>query len=253
MSNPQLAKAAISAVRDDELDVGNPNYPNDPGVKIKSMCSRFARCTTRKVYGQKYQSLFGGSAIITGHLMRDAGISSPEKGSAKPQLGSYLIKMQGSGGFGHIGIYVGLVPGVGTDMVADNSSSSIGRISGAKGFKTLRQFGAFDICANLSSPEKEESVYRLYLGSDKNFVTTMPLRSGSAYISALKWGDAMGFDTDWDDDTSRVVYDGKILSPSVRMYTDDGRAFLSVADLVKANPALRMTVDMNQAKVVVTR
>lgn len=53
--------------------------------------------------------------------------------------GDLLIKGAHEGApDGHIGIYVG------NSNVAENSSTKIGRVSGAKGFRTLAQFGHYD-------------------------------------------------------------------------------------------------------------
>ncbi len=120
--NQRLANAAIAAVTDPSVE------------QKKGFCSRFVRQVTQKVYGDEYRSLFGASAIETGHNFRDAGLTVNATASTI-EVGDILFKMTGSGGFGHVGIYVG------EKGVAENSSTSIGRVQGAKGFRTLAQMG----------------------------------------------------------------------------------------------------------------
>lgn len=242
--NPALAKDAIASVYDDNLDRGNPNYLDDPGVKAKAMCSRFARCANRKTYGPKYQGLFGGSAIATGRNMQDAGVTV----QGKPQLGDYLIKMTGSGGFGHIGIFVGDVPGIGKNMMADNSSTKKGRVSGAKGFRPLREWGDYDLIARLPAPLQPESVYRLFLND--RFICPMPLQVGRAFCPAYRWAEALGFELGWDDETKRVLMNGREINTESVLI--EGHAYVPIRDLVEAS-GLQLLVHPTDAKVVVTR
>lgn len=240
--NKELAEATIKAVTDDKLDAGNPNYPKDPGVKVKGMCSRFCRTAARKLYGNRYQPLFGGSAIDTGHHFRDAGfvVNSPE-------IGDLLIKMTGSGGFGHIGTYVGNVPNVGCDMVAENSSTRIGRVSGAKGYRTLAQFGDYQVIGRLPALHQPASSKALYLNA--NLVCNMPIIAGSSWCPAYRWAEILGFQLDWDDEENHVIFDGKEINSETKIL--DGRAYVAIANLV-AVAGLRI-VENQEDRVVVTR
>ncbi len=244
--NPALANALIDAVTDDALDANNPNYPNDPGVQRKHMCSRFSRCGTRKLYGQKYQGLFGGTAIETGENLRDAGFTAADA----PQAGDYLVKLAGSGGAGHIGVYVGHVPGLGDDLVAENSSTAIGRVSGAKGYRTLDQFGHYDLLGRLPTAAVPEQTLRLFLND--RAIAIMPIKEGRAYCKALSWAQALGFELGWDDEQALVTLDGQLMPSATSLFTREGRAFVWIGDLVRFS-GLQSSFDSAAAKVTVTR
>lgn len=242
MPNEALKAAMIAAITNDTLDSSNPAYPDDPGVKRKGMCSRLCRCGTRTLYKGKYQSLFGGSAIETGRNFRDAGFVG-----SKPEEGDFLIKMTGSGGFGHIGCYVGDVPGVGCDLVAENSSTKIGRVSGAKGYRTLAQFGAYQIIGRLPAIAVPTAAKTLFLNT--TLVCQMPIIDGSSWCPAYRWGDVLGFQLDWDEDDSQVIFNGKQVNAPTKII--DGRAFVAIANLVAA-AGLKIVTNTDD-KVVVTR
>lgn len=244
--NLALAKALISAVTDDVLDANNPNYPSDPGVKRKHMCSRFARTGTRKLYGPKYQGLFGSTAIETGENLRDAGFTA----TGAPQEGDHLVKMVGSGGAGHIGVYVGHVPGLGDGLVAENSSTALGRVSGAKGYRTLDQFGHYDLLGRLPLAEEPEQTSRLFLND--RFVAMMPVRAGRAYCKALSWAQALGLELGWDEEQALVTLDGRLMPISTSLFTREGRAFVWIGDLAHFS-GLSILFDSAGAKVTVTR
>lgn len=132
--NRRLAEAAKAAMHDDEI------------VAEKGWCSKFCRQVVGKVYGEKYRDLFGATAILTGKNFQRAGYVRPTAKAGAPQLGDLLFKMTGSGGFGHVGIYVG------GGKVAENSSTKLGRVSGAKGYRTLAQYGKYDLVGRLPEP-----------------------------------------------------------------------------------------------------
>lgn len=244
--NLSLAKALIDAVTDDRLDADNPNYPDDPGVRRKHMCSRFARCGTRKLYGPKYQGLFGSTAIQTGENLRDAGFTH----SGPPQEGDYLVKMVGSGGAGHIGVYAGQVPGLGDGLVAENSSTLLGRVSGAKGYRTLDQFGHYDLLGRLPLAPEPEQTLRLFLND--RFVTIMPIQEGRAYCKVISWAQALGFEPGWDEERAMVTLDGKLMPASTLLFTREGRAFVWIGDLVRFS-GLQATLDSAASKLTVSR
>lgn len=120
-------------------------------------CSRFVRQVVEATHGKKYSHLFGASAKISANLF----LASPygyywpaEKAKLGNviQVGDILFKRNGSGGYGHVGIYVGDVPGVGKQLVAENASATRGRVQGAKGYRTLEQYGSFDVLGRLPLP-----------------------------------------------------------------------------------------------------
>lgn len=125
----------------------------DRAFRLQSgYCSQFARMVAQKSQGsEKYRYLFGASAIESanrflkysyGHLWP----SEKAKLGGTIQPGDFLFKRYGSGGYGHVGIYAG------NGLVAENSSTRYGRIQGAKGYRTLRQFGYFDVVGRLPDP-----------------------------------------------------------------------------------------------------
>lgn len=107
--------------------------------------------------GAKYAYLFGSSARISA----DNFLRSPwgwhwPADKAKIggiRAGDILFKRFGSGGYGHVGIYAGNM------LVAENSSTHVGRIQGAKGYRSLAQFnrdGGVDVIGRLPDPTAAE-------------------------------------------------------------------------------------------------
>lgn len=225
--NQRIAQAAIDAMND-------PNIEAKPG-----MCSRFVRQVVMKVYGEKVRGLFGGSAIDTGRRFQKAGLDVNVDANHL-EVGDILVKMRGSGGFGHIGIFVG------PKGVAENSSTSIGRVSGAKGFRTLGQWGQFDVVARIpesgslkpTAQDKDEEdaapqeplMYHLMLNGVK--IADMPVHEGKALCSARAWANALNFDLDWNEDTRHVMFNGREVDAPVTLIMD--RAYLPIRDLVAA-------------------
>ena len=121
--NEDLAAAAIKAVTDPAFE------------GRKGFCSRFVREVVASVYGDLYADLFGPSALATAADFNQAGLAV--QASANPDPGDILFKTSGAGPFGHVGIFVG------DKGVAESSSTSIGRVQGAKGYRSLAQFGPF--------------------------------------------------------------------------------------------------------------
>jgi hypothetical protein len=116
-------------------------------------CSRFARQVVETTHGTRYSHLFGASATESANLFRRYGYALPRGSSIEP--GDLLFKVYDqsgrrvAGGYGHVGIYVG------NNLVAENSSTSLGRISGAKGYRTLSQYGYFDVVGRLPLPAEK--------------------------------------------------------------------------------------------------
>lgn len=88
------------------------------------------------VYGDRFDEYWRDSALHTGLAFRSSPYNVPlTQGSTQ---GALLYKLHGSGGDGHVGIRV-----MG-NMVAENSSVHWdGR--DARGKRTLREFGNFDV------------------------------------------------------------------------------------------------------------
>jgi hypothetical protein len=127
--NPRLAAAARRAI-------------TDPAVTAEPrMCSRFVRQVVQPLYPPNVDALFGPSAVTTGRNFKNAGFALTTQ-NANPRPGDILFKMS-AGRFGHVGIFVG------NNQVAENSTTSTGRVQGAKGYRTLQQFGKFTFIGRL--------------------------------------------------------------------------------------------------------
>lgn len=119
-------------------------------------CSRAVRQVVAKNHGSKYAYLFGASAKDSANLFLKYGYGylwprDKEKLGGTIQPGDILFKRyvaKSSKGeyFGHVGIYTG------NNLVWENSSTTKGRLSGAKGYRTLAQYGAFDVVGRLPAP-----------------------------------------------------------------------------------------------------
>lgn len=132
--NIELANAAIAAITDPEVEAG------------KGWCSRFVRQVSEKAFGKRYAYLFGSSAKHTSELFKAAGFAVEPDKDFKPQVGDILFKTH-AGSFGHVGIYVG------QGRVAENSSTRLGRVQGAKGYRTLAQYGPYDRVGRIPAPK----------------------------------------------------------------------------------------------------
>lgn len=246
MSNDALAQAAVNAVTDKQLDAGNPNYPNDPGVERKGMCSRFVRCTCRKVYHQKYQDLFGGTAIDSGKNFAEAGLATASSDRANLESGDILFVMRGSGGFGHVGIYLGDSDG----RVAENSSAHPTGPNGAKGYRRLSAFPEFQLIGRLPAPDVIPPQYTLFLSGRE--ITQMPVKDGHAYCAVRTWGRALGFDVDWDDQVPHIYFNGDPVGADDEIWLRDEQAYLPIRTLA-AKAGLQVEFAEDTHRVLVFR
>ena len=152
-----LAIQAVKALR-------LPEFESEAGY-----CQRFVRQVFFSLYGQEYPySNFAGSALETMHNFASTKYARWNNiGSVVPvervkrmiEPGDYLYKGSAtSGSFGHVGIAFNNNTGLstnGTVSVAENSSyhtnpAHDGNVSGAKGFRTLEEFGSFELLVRLS-------------------------------------------------------------------------------------------------------
>jgi len=120
ITNP-IAIAALQGIRDRTL----PTEPNQ--------CSKTVRLVLTELYGAHVRELFGDSARESYGLFASAGFIHADDISLA-QHGDIVFKPE-AGKYGHVGIYVGC------GLIFENSSSDIGRIRGALGFRTIEQFG----------------------------------------------------------------------------------------------------------------
>ncbi len=104
-------------------------------------CSRFVRQVVEHCYGTRFSYLFGASALNTAHNFKQHGYAW-NAAHIELREGDILFKTQ-AGQFGHVGIFVG------PRGVAENSSTSLGRVRGALGFRTLAQYGKFNLVGRI--------------------------------------------------------------------------------------------------------
>jgi hypothetical protein len=126
-------------------------------------CSRFVRQVGQTNHGSRFDFLYQASAKQTANVFLKAGygfVASRDMSTRNAQIraGDFLFKRFGSGGFGHAGVYVG------SELVAENSSTVRGRVRGALGYRTLSGYGYFDVIGRLPAPK------RLYLKTETGAV-----------------------------------------------------------------------------------
>lgn len=120
--NLLLAAAADAAVQRDDTE-GRPGF-----------CSRFARQAAHIAYGEKYEHLFGANARETYANFAAAGFAVDASRGTVP--GDLVFKLSKSAGIhGHVGIRVL------QNRIAENASTTRGRIKGAKGYRSIERFG----------------------------------------------------------------------------------------------------------------
>ncbi|MDQ6699295.1 MAG: copper amine oxidase N-terminal domain-containing protein [Acidobacteriota bacterium] len=233
--NQEFAEAAVKGVT-------NPKMEKAPGF-----CCRFVRQVTESAYEGKYANLFGASAIITADNFVKAGLAqlAGQAGSLEP--GDILFKKFGSGPFGHVGIFVSSDKGV-----ASNSSTQHGRVQGAKGYRTLAQFGHFDFVGRIPASDTDAHCvtnhYVLFLNKEK--VAVMPVQDGVSLCPVREWALALGLDLDWSEQTQRVLLNGKEVPSAVTLIDD--HAYIALTDLV-AFSGLKLTTDDARHMATVTR
>ncbi|BCM89065.1 hypothetical protein IAD21_00908 [Abditibacteriota bacterium] len=129
-----------------------PEFPKKNGL-----CQKEARMAVQGALGHKYDDvLVKPSAREAAQSLLHAGFAFPVSELAKHgglQLGDLLYKTEGSGGFGHVGIYT-------LRGVAENSTYHWKKTGGqdARGIRTLAQFGDFQLVARFPSPAQEKFV-----------------------------------------------------------------------------------------------
>lgn len=129
------------------------------------------------------------------------------------QPGDLLYKTLGSGGSGHVGVYVG------PDQVAENSSYHWNKSGGtdARGIRTLAQFGAFQVVArfpiggeaSVVTPDvvsQPVSAPGLSLDFEGHLVEAVLSQDadGRALVQLRPLADALGLQTGFDAKTGRI-------------------------------------------------
>lgn len=140
--NKKIAEAAIEAVTNPQSSSNGTPYPLGKGL-----CQMFARLVLAAGASPAVSEHFRApSAKESAAIWLKSGYGFRPGPGFKPEEGDFLYKTTGSGGYGHVGIYT-------RRGVAENSSTLIGRVRGALGFRTLKQYGHFDVVGRY--PEKQ--------------------------------------------------------------------------------------------------
>jgi len=138
--NESLAIIARRAIR-----TPPDGWPLKPG-----WCQMFVRLCIQSLYGRKYNAIFSDSAKSTAEEWRLHGYGFAPTSATEYRQGDILYKEGGT--YGHVGIWVGRVNGSDVPLVAENSSTSLGRVNGALGYRTIGQFRQVDWVVRLSPP-----------------------------------------------------------------------------------------------------
>lgn len=200
----KLADAAVKAVTDSDFET-------EPGY-----CQRFVAQVIRSVYGHEYDDYCLDSAVHSAYAFASAGLSNP----GPPQVGDILYKTQGSGGFGHVGIYVGKpadqsnVPASlqGKSLVCENSSTRYGRVQGAKGYREYCTsggscWGPWDILVRL----REEVVTTWNVILPNSQILLGEEHDDKVYMLTRRWGKALGLAVDYNDKTGLISIGNKVI------------------------------------------
>jgi hypothetical protein len=111
------------------------------------LCQKWVRQVIQSLYSDTFDQLFETDAIRTGNCFNAHGLGVPLlHGSA---VGDVLYKLHGSGGHGHVGIRIE------GNRVAENSSVHWDGHE-ARGIRSLREFGNFDLIIRLPLPDSAE-------------------------------------------------------------------------------------------------
>jgi hypothetical protein len=133
--NPELAAQANRTIKHAGTD------------STSGMCQKAVRETIQHEYGDIYDAYHKGRAEASRRAWIRGGFAvDPEHGSV---VGDILYKAPTRNvPAGHVGIRVA------GNKVAENSSTSVGRVRGAYGFRTLEEFGAIKTIVRLPRAKK---------------------------------------------------------------------------------------------------
>jgi hypothetical protein len=114
-------------------------------VTLPHCCQMWVREVLEHVYKLKYDDYMKPTAALSALAFKNSPFAVPLKnGSA---VGDILYRIHGSGGDGHVGIRID------GNRVAENSSVHWGDDEDARGIRTLKEFGNFDLIVRLPSPK----------------------------------------------------------------------------------------------------
>ena len=184
--NITLALKAMSAVTDSRFE-DEPKY-----------CQRWAREVRQAALGKGYDKYDRPRARDAGMALSSGGFSVPTS-----ELGPGCLVFKLYRPDGHVGIYVGDVGGQ-HDLVAENSSTRIGRVRGAAGYRTLEQWGDPDLVICL--PDPASAVVVLPDGQH------LPgWGSSTILVPARAWGQAVSLPVGWRADLHRATVGGHVI------------------------------------------
>lgn len=136
--------------------------------RAKGYCQRANRQAIQRVYGTKYNHLMKGSARDTAFAMLAAGVAfraTELKARGGLQVGDILFKTYLP--HGHVEIYLG------NNQTGGNSSTSVGRVNGALGYRTLSHFGSVDIIGRLPDPHAKPASTPVSDSEDSSIVISV--------------------------------------------------------------------------------
>lgn len=136
------------------------------GIKENTWCQKWVRLVCEKALGGKPMGSPNPlSAKSAAFSLLAQGIGKRHVAGMVLQPGDLLYKCKGSGGSGHVGIYIGDNNGV--PSVAENSTYHWNATGGrdARGIRTLAQFGHFDVVARF--PVADESTVPIAASAPK--------------------------------------------------------------------------------------
>lgn len=213
--NTRLRNQAVEAVTD-------PAF-----IASRGMCQAFARQVVQAVYGDEYDDYHGPSAKVSAHRWDRGGFRI--RSAVEP--GDLLYKTGGS--WGHVGVYVGTVPGHGNALVAENSSTSIGRVSGAKGYRSLGQYGEWQITVRIDDTADDpfEDVKHFELVLHGRVIARMPLHDGHAHVEVVEFCERLGIGNEvgWLEADKHVTIGGRELECD--LWLPDGHAWAPIRPL----------------------
>jgi hypothetical protein len=229
--NKELAGAAIEGITD-------PNTEARAGY-----CSRWVRQVVSKLYPGVYDGLFAGTANDTGENFEHAQLGMRLGDAGAIQEGDICVKVFAP--YGHIGIAVRKVAN-GPIYVAENSSTSIGRVLGAKGYRPLAIWGTPSIVIRLPSSAPTQAVgYHLKLNAVP--IGEMPVVQGAAFAPLRPLCRHLGLDLDVNELTGHPIIGGH--EYPVPLAIIGGTGYLSVRPLADF---LKLVVAVDEGAKTVT-
>lgn len=189
------------------------------------LCQKFARLVVQASdAGHAYDAYWRSSAKLTAEAFRAAGLTLLPTVELEP--GDLLYKTEGSGGYGHVGVYLG------DGKVAENSTFHWNRSGGrdARGIRTLSQFGAFQYVVRLQKAVNPvERPWQVLVGGQ---VLQGLHEGGTNFVSARLFGEALGKQVAWIPAVKSVAFESQLLRPCEKMV--NGLAYYPIRELADA-------------------